>query len=111
MTTHYEVAHPAEEVSLTIALSKDDIDILDVAIDDTLELARDAARIFGLFGYYQASGYIDTDDPAIEAVMRMSKRAVNSMESREFRALAALDSALRSAKAELINARLKGGAA
>ncbi len=102
-----EADRRARALTVPLKLTTEEIATLDTAIPDILELARDAGQIFHFFSYRAASGTIDPEDPVIQAFMRMSARAVRSMEDREFHALDMLDLHLHSAARE---AR-EGGAA
>lgn len=95
-----EVAFAEEEQrkqlqNVTLRLRAGELDDLDKALPDVLGVARDAGNICALIENILVAGWLDANDPALFAVLRMTVRAVRSMEDQEFLALDRLDSALR----------------
>lgn len=68
---------------------------LDTAIPDIIEIMDDVRNIFFDFSYAA-----DLDRPAINSIMRLAARAVQSMQDNEVKVLDRLDLAMRASRKE-----------
>lgn len=85
-------AKASENATRAIELSNADWSAIDRAIPDVMEMLTDVQNVFSLLAWAE-----DLDRIEVRSVLRISCRAVQSMEDKEFMALDRLDTAVRRA--------------
>lgn len=93
-----ESARRAEPQVLTLELSEEQFDALDLAIPEACELIADAGRIFSFLVGGYVSGHIDPEDGGAYSIMRMAAKALSGAETREIAALDMIEQKLRHAR-------------
>lgn len=94
-----EAAQEAERLARVsrrqVALTNKNWERLDTAIPDVVQMLFDVRDVFTMFTWLD-----DLDTPAVNAVMRIAARAVDSMTDNEMAALERAGDALRRARTE-----------
>ena len=94
-------------LAVTIELTQGQLDQLDTALPDAIELIEDAGAVLSFISDSLFSGHIDAEDHRAWCAMRLSARALRLATDRELMILDTLDARLRATR----KSKAKGGKA